>query len=301
MKRAAAIVTRRGGRTCHAAIIARELGVPAVVGCGDSLDNVSEDKRSRCRAPKAIPATSTRAHSRSRSGTIELDALPPAPVQIMMNVGNPDRAFGFAAHPESRRRARAARVHHQSNDRRSPEGIARLRTSRRRRAPRDPRADRRLPRSGHLLRRETQRRHQPNRRGVRAATRDRASFRLQVERVRESHRRSPIRAARGEPDARVSRSFALHRSVVSSVLRARVPRVAIRTRGNGAQQRADHGAVHSHAHGGRRGHEPARGERLTPRRRRFTRDHDVRVADQCPARRPLSRSTSTECPSVPTT
>ena len=99
MKRAAAIVTNRGGRTCHAAIIARELGIPAVVGCGDATSAHSRRaRRSPSPAPRATPATSTRACSTIEQQQIELDALPQIPVKIMMNVGNPDRAFDFAGH-----------------------------------------------------------------------------------------------------------------------------------------------------------------------------------------------------------
>ena len=236
MKRAAAIVTRRGGRTCHAAIIARELGVPAVVGCGDSLDNVSDGQEITVSCAEGDTGYVYEGALKFEEREIELDTLPPAPVQIMMNVGNPDRAFGFAGIPNHG--VGLARLEFIINRMigvhpRALLDFERLDADVR---ARDPRADRRLRRSGHLLRRRTQRRHRPDRRGVRAPTRDRASVRLQVERVRESHRRSPIRAARGEPDARVSRSRALHRSVVPSVLRAGVPRVAIRARGNGAQR-----------------------------------------------------------------
>ncbi len=99
MKRAAAIVTNRGGRTCHAAIIARELGVPAVVGCGDALDKIPDG------------ATVTISCSEGDTGfiydgslpfeiiTADLGAMPEAPLKIMMNVGNPERAFDFAQLP----------------------------------------------------------------------------------------------------------------------------------------------------------------------------------------------------------
>ena len=99
MKRAAAIVTRRGGRTCHAAIIARELGVPAVVGCGDSLDNVSEGQEITVSCAEGDTGYVYEGALKFEERGIELDTLPPAPVQIMMNVGNPDRAFGFAGIP----------------------------------------------------------------------------------------------------------------------------------------------------------------------------------------------------------
>jgi len=99
MKRAAAIVTRRGGRTCHAAIIARELGVPAVVGCGDSVDQVVEDQAVTVSCAEGETGFVYEGALSFEEQQIEIDALPTPPVRIMMNVGNPDRAFGFAAIP----------------------------------------------------------------------------------------------------------------------------------------------------------------------------------------------------------
>ncbi len=99
MKRASAIVTNRGGRTCHAAIIARELGVPAVVGCGDAMDRI----------PDGAPVTVSCAEGDTgfiydgilpfEKIVTDLDNMPPAPLKIMMNVGNPERAFDFAQLP----------------------------------------------------------------------------------------------------------------------------------------------------------------------------------------------------------
>jgi pyruvate,water dikinase len=99
MKRAAAIVTNRGGRTCHAAIIARELGIPAVVGCGDATELVKD----------GMPVTVSCAEGDTGfvyegllgfdQQQVELDSMPEAPVRVMMNVGNPDRAFAFANIP----------------------------------------------------------------------------------------------------------------------------------------------------------------------------------------------------------
>ena len=98
MKRAAAIVTNRGGRTCHAAIMARELGIPAVVGCGDATDSDQATARtSPSPAPRATRASSTTVCWSYDTTIIELGCLPEIPVKIMMNVGNPDRAFDFAA------------------------------------------------------------------------------------------------------------------------------------------------------------------------------------------------------------
>jgi pyruvate,water dikinase len=99
MKRAAAIVTNRGGRTCHAAIIAREMGVPAVVGCGDATEVLSEDEPVTVSCAEGETGYVFEGNLDFERQQIELGAMPPAPVSIMMNVGNPDRAFDFASIP----------------------------------------------------------------------------------------------------------------------------------------------------------------------------------------------------------
>jgi len=99
MKRASAIVTNRGGRTCHAAIIARELGIPAVVGCGDATRRVRH-------GDEVTVSCSEGDTGRVYAGLLEysvaedrMDEMPEAPVKLMMNVANPDRAFDFALIP----------------------------------------------------------------------------------------------------------------------------------------------------------------------------------------------------------
>lgn len=99
MKKASAIVTNRGGRTCHAAIIARELGIPAVVGCGDATDILQNGK------PVTVSC------SEGDTGFVydglldfeiqknTISSMPDIPFKIMMNVGNPDRAFDFQSIP----------------------------------------------------------------------------------------------------------------------------------------------------------------------------------------------------------
>ena len=99
MKRAAAIVTNRGGRTCHAAIIARELGIPAVVGCGRATELISDGQEITVSCAEGDTGFVYEGLLAFEQQRIELDAMPPAPVRIMMNVGNPDRAFAFAALP----------------------------------------------------------------------------------------------------------------------------------------------------------------------------------------------------------
>jgi pyruvate, water dikinase len=99
MKRASAIVTNRGGRTCHAAIIARELGIPAVVGCGSATAAIREGQPITVSCAEGDTGYVYDGMLRFDLSQVELDAMPPLPVKIMMNVGNPDRAFDFAAIP----------------------------------------------------------------------------------------------------------------------------------------------------------------------------------------------------------
>ena len=99
MKRASAIVTNRGGRTCHAAIIARELGIPAVVGCGDATQRIREGQEVTVSCAEGDTGYVYVGLLEFERKQIELDSLPKIDVKIMMNVGNPDRAFDFASIP----------------------------------------------------------------------------------------------------------------------------------------------------------------------------------------------------------
>ncbi len=99
MKRSAAIVTNRGGRTCHAAIIARELGIPAVVGCGDATRKIRDGQDITVSCAEGDTGYVYEGQLEFEHKQIELDSLPKIPVKIMMNVGNPDRAFDFASIP----------------------------------------------------------------------------------------------------------------------------------------------------------------------------------------------------------
>jgi pyruvate, water dikinase len=99
MKRASAIVTNRGGRTCHAAIIARELGIPAVVGCGNATAAIRDGIDVTVSCAEGDEGHVYEGQLKFEETEIELDSLPEIPVRIMMNVGNPDRAFDFANIP----------------------------------------------------------------------------------------------------------------------------------------------------------------------------------------------------------
>ena len=99
MKRAAAIVTNRGGRTCHAAIIARELGIPAVVGCGDATTVLQEGQQVTVSCAEGDSGHIYEGLLKVDVIDLALDNMPAAPAKIMMNVGNPELAFGFAKLP----------------------------------------------------------------------------------------------------------------------------------------------------------------------------------------------------------
>jgi len=99
MKRAAAIVTNRGGRTCHAAIIARELGIAAVVGCGDATSKLKDGDAVTVSCAEGDTGFIYAGHIDYVVDEIELDKMPEIPVKIMMNVGTPEQAFDFAALP----------------------------------------------------------------------------------------------------------------------------------------------------------------------------------------------------------
>jgi pyruvate,water dikinase len=99
MKRAAAIVTNRGGRTCHAAIIARELGIPAVVGCGDATKKIKDGQPVTVSCAEGDTGFIYQGKLEFLRREISLAKMPEVPLKIMMNVGTPERAFDFAALP----------------------------------------------------------------------------------------------------------------------------------------------------------------------------------------------------------
>jgi pyruvate, water dikinase len=101
MKRAAAIVTNRGGRTCHAAIIARELGIPAVVGCGDATEKLKNGSLVTVACSEGDTGLIYEGILETQITQTVQGELPPCPVKIMMNVGNPQLAFEFAQMPNS--------------------------------------------------------------------------------------------------------------------------------------------------------------------------------------------------------
>ncbi|MDB5795231.1 MAG: ppsA, partial [Noviherbaspirillum sp.] len=101
MKRASAIVTNRGGRTCHAAIIARELGVPAVVGCGNATDMLKDGTLVTVSCAEGDEGKIYDGLLETEISEVSRGELPSIPVKIMMNVGNPQLAFDFQSIPNS--------------------------------------------------------------------------------------------------------------------------------------------------------------------------------------------------------
>ena len=99
MKKASAIVTNRGGRTCHAAIIARELGIPAVVGCGNATHSIENGDKVTVSCAEGDTGYIYGDTLDFDVVTTRIDSMPELPMKVMMNVGNPDRAFDFARLP----------------------------------------------------------------------------------------------------------------------------------------------------------------------------------------------------------
>ena len=101
MKRASAIVTNRGGRTCHAAIIARELGIPAVVGCGDATERLKDGTLVTVSCSEGDTGKIYDGLLETEVTEVQRGEMPPIKTKIMMNVGNPQLAFDFAQLPNS--------------------------------------------------------------------------------------------------------------------------------------------------------------------------------------------------------
>lgn len=101
MKRASAIVTNRGGRTCHAAIIARELGIPAVVGCGDATKVIRDGDEVTVSCAEGDTGFVYEGLLPFELTTLDVDTMPELPLKVMLNVGNPDRAFSFQSIPNA--------------------------------------------------------------------------------------------------------------------------------------------------------------------------------------------------------
>ena len=218
MKRAAAIVTNRGGRTCHAAIIARELGIPAVVGCGNATDLLKEGQ--------AVTVSCAEGdEGRIYDGLIETEVeevrrgdMPAIDLKIMMNVGNPQLAFDFAQIPNGGVGLGSPGIHHQQQHRHPPEGGAGLPERRWRTEEGRGIGGPRPCQPARVLRREDGRRRGHHRGRVLPEAGHRAHVGLQVQRVPQAGRRFALRARGREPHAGLPRRVALHRRRLRRVL-----------------------------------------------------------------------------------
>ena len=247
MKRASAIVTNRGGRTCHAAIIARELGIPAVVGCGDATDVLKDGTLVTVTCAEGDTGYIYDGLLETEVTEVQRGEMPYCPIKIMMNVGNPQLAFDFAQLPNDGVGLARLEFIINNNIGVHPKAILDY-----------PNVDADLKKAvesvarGHaiaarVLRRQGGRRRRDHRRGVLAEAGDRAAVGLQVQRVPQADRRHALRARRREPDARLPRRGALHQRRVPRRLRDGVRGAEARARRDGPDQRRGHGAVRAHA------------------------------------------------------
>ena len=219
MKRASAIITNRGGRTCHAAIIARELGVPAIVGCGDATERLADGTEVTASCAEGDTGVVYAGLLDYRVTTTDLEKMPELPFKIAMNAGNPERAFALSRIPNAG--VGLARLEFIINNTigihpkallqkdRLPVDVRR-RIEERMAGYADPR--------GFYIEKLTE--------GIGSLgaaffpqAGDRAPVRFQVQRIRQPHRRRAVRARRGKPDAGFSRRVALHFRLLSRVLR----------------------------------------------------------------------------------
>ena len=287
MKRAAAIVTNRGGRTCHAAIIARELGIPAVVGCGDATDKVQDGALVTVSCAEGDTGYVYDGLLETEVSDVQRGEMPYCPIKIMMNIGNPQLAFDFAQMPNS------------------GVGLARLEFIINNNIGVHPKAILDYPNIDPDLKKAVEsvaRGHASPRAfyvdklaegiaTIAAAfwpkTRDRAAVGLQVQRIPQAHRRQPLRARRREPDAGFSRRLALRQPRVRRRLRDGMRGAQACAQRHGPGQHRDHGALRAHRAPGAEGHRDAGRTRPQARPERPAPDHDVRGAQQRHPGRPV--------------
>ena len=278
MKRTAAIVTNRGGRTCHAAIIARELGIPAVVGTGDATRTVGEGTEVTVSCAEGDTGFVYAGRLDFELRRLDVETMPALPFKVAMNVGNPDRAFSFRALPNAG--VGLARLEFIIGNSIGVHPRALLEFDR---LP-EPLRDRVRERiagyesPGVLLRREAGGGGGDHRGRVPPEAGHRAPVGLQVRRVRQPGRRRALRARRGEPDARVPRGVALRVGRLPRELRDGVPRHAPGARRDGLHQRRAHGPVRAHPRRGARGRRAARPQWPGARPQRAAHGDDVRGA-----------------------
>ena len=251
MKRAAAIVTDRGGRTCHAAIVSRELGVPCVVGTGNGTEVLPDGQVVTVSCAEGESGSVYRGALPFERRQVDLAALPTCRTKVMLNVGNPGEAFRLAALPNDG--VGLARIEFIIGSFVRVHPMALLHPERVRRPGRargDRGADARVRRARGLLRRPPRRGDGDHRRRLLPEGRHRPPLGLQDQRVRGTGRWARLRAGRGQSHARLSRGVPLRAPAIPRGLRARVPRRAPGARGHGARERQADDPVLPDAPGG---------------------------------------------------
>ncbi len=181
MKRASAIVTNRGGRTCHAAIVARELGIPAVVGCGEATSTLKHDQQVTVSCAEGDVGKVYQGKLEVEVIELALDKMPEGAGADLAERGESGTGVRVQPAAESRRRAGAAGIHHRAHDRHAPESSAGLSRFTRRTEGADRGKMCGLCFAGGFLRGETGRGHRHIGCGIRTQAGDRALFRLQVQ------------------------------------------------------------------------------------------------------------------------
>ena len=253
MKRAAAIVTNRGGRTCHAAIIAARARHPG----GGGLRRRHRARARRRAGHRVLRRGRHRLHlrrpagDRGQRGAARRHAV--LPDQDHDERRQPAAGLRLRADAQLGRRPGAAGIHHQQQHRRAPEGDPRLPEHRPRPEEGGGVGGARACLAARVLRRQAHRGHRHHRRGVLAQAGDRAPVGLQEQRVPQAHRRHALRARRREPDARLPRRQPLHQRRLQGRLRDGVRGAQARAQRHGADQHRDHGALRAHREAGRAG------------------------------------------------
>ena len=238
MKMAAAIVTNRGGRTCHAAIIARELGIPAVVGAGDATTTVPNGETVTVSCAEGDSGRVYEGEVPFHVDRTEVGDIDRPRTEIMINLGNPDLAFKTSFLPNDG--VGLARMEFIINEYIKVHPLALLHPEK----VDDPEARRTIDRltynysdGAHVLRGAPVRGDRHDRGRLLAEARGGADVGLQVQRIRQPGRRNSLRARREQPDDRLPRGVALRPSRLRRGVCAGVPGDATRTRGDGPDER----------------------------------------------------------------
>ncbi len=288
MKTAAAIVTSHGGRTCHAAIVARELGVPAVVGAEGAVERLLTGRVVTISCADGEVGKVYEGRLEYEVTRVSAAAVPRPRTEIMVNLGNPELAYHTAMLPNDG--VGLARMEFIISEHIGIHPMALVEPGQGRRqgrARRDRPASEKLRPAGRLLHREIVGGGWHDRRRVLSEAGHRAIVRFQDQRVRQPNRRRLLRAQGRQSDARLSRRVALCPSGLCRGLCPRMQGPRTRAQPDGFDQPARHGAVlppRRRGQGGDRGNgqERARAWRQRPRNFRHVRDPQQRHRKSTP-------------------